>query len=291
MFSRCALLVCLIVAPVLASGCGPFMPRRAGPPAKRTAPAEAFTHPTGIQFVVLPAGVCQSAISDIELRLPVLMSAHEITNAQYEKFLAAYKPTVKSVPEGPKHAAARKEAAEFDALVLGRKRSKLSPDDDYAVNNVTAAEAEAFCRWLTKSDPLGRKYRLPDVAEWEYAARGGLDYKPYPGGDEIDKTMACYDTTGAARVGCFEPNGFGLYDMAGNVAEWVRTDDFPAYELRGGSWRDKKPEALLIVARGKLPPQMLRKKDDEEDEEEVEKKVEILEHHGFRVLCEPPPLE
>ena len=287
MFSRFPLLICLIAASVLASGCGPTMPSGGGPPVNRTAPAKAFTHTTGIKFVVLPAGWSRSDVSDIQLRQPVLMSAHEVTNVQYEKFIAAYKPTAKLVPKGPTHAAALEEAKEFDALVLSHKRSKLSPGDDSPVNNVTAKEAVAFCKWLTKNDPLGRRYKLPDVAEWEYAARGGLDYKPYPSGDEIDKTKACYSTTGAARVGCFQPNGFGLYDMAGNVAEWVRTDDIPEHELRGGSWRDKKPGALRIDARGKLPPQMLARKDDEE----TEKKFEKLEHHGFRVLCEPPPLE
>ena len=283
MFSRFPLLICLTAAAVLASGCGPFMPSGAGPLITQTAPAKAFTHTTGIKFVVLPVGWVESAISDIQLRRPVLMSVYEVTNAQYEKFIAAYEPSAKSVRKGPEHAAARKEAAEFDAMILSHKRSKLSAADNYPVNNVSAKEAETFCKWLTKNDTLGRKYKLPDIVEWEYAARGGLNYKPYPWGDEIDKTKACYGTTGAVRVGSFRPNKFGLYDMAGNVAEWVRTDDFPEYELRGGSWRDKKPEALRITARGKLP--------EKKDEEKGIKKDEKLEHHGFRVLCEPPPLK
>ena len=287
MFSRFPLLICLTAAAVLASGCGPFMPSGAGPLITQTAPAKAFTHTTGIKFVVLPVGWVESAISDIQLRRPVLMSVYEVTNAQYEKFIAAYEPSAKSVRKGPEHAAARKEAAEFDAMILSHKRSKLSPTDNHPVNNVTPKEAEAFCTWLTKNDPLGRKYKLPDIVEWEYAARGGLNYKPYPWGDEIDKTKACYNAKSVMPVGNFPPNKFRLRDMAGNVAEWVRTDDIPEYELRGGSWRDTKPEALRIVARGKLPAQMIDKKDEEGDD----KKAEALEHHGFRVLCEPPPLE
>jgi len=287
MLLRLALPAGLIAATVLAVGCAPPMPKPTGPAIPRTEPAKAFTHPTGITFVVLPAGWVESAVSDIQLRRAVLMSAHEVTNAQYEKFLAAYEPRAKSAPKEPKYAAARKEAKEFDAMILSRKRSKLSPTDNHPVNNVTPKEAEAFCTWLTKNDPLGRKYKLPDIVEWEYAARGGLNYKPYPWGDEIDKTKACYNAKGVMPVGSFPPNKFGLRDMAGNVAEWVRTDDVPEYELRGGSWRDTKPEALRIIARGKLPAQMIDKKDEEGDD----KKAEALEHHGFRVLCEPPPLK
>ena len=257
-----------------ASGCGPHMPKNPGPPITRTKPAKPFTHPTGIKFVVLPAGWVESRVSDIQLHQATLMGAHEVTNAQYEKFLAGYKPRVKSIPEGDKHAVARKFAVEFDALILSHKRSKTAPADSHPVNNVTPKEAEAFCGWLTKNDPLGRKYKLPDTVKWEYAARGGLDYKLYPWGNGLDKTKACYDAKGVMRVGSFPPNKFGLYDMAGNVAEWVWSGDVPEYELRGGSWRDRKPEALRIIARGKPPGKNLQ-----------------LDHHGFRVLCEPPPLK
>jgi len=233
-----------------------------------------FVHDTGIRFVALPAGWARSRLSDIQLRRTVLISTHEVTNAQYEAFVAAYEPRAASIPKGPKHAPARKAAEAFDQMIRSHKRSKAAPTDNQPVCNVTPEEAAAFCTWLTKTDPLGRKYKLPDVVEWEYAARGGLDYKPYPWGDEIDDKKACYAAAGPAPVGSFPPNAFGLYDMAGNVAEWVWTDDFPAYELRGGSWRDAKPEALRVTARGKLPEKNL-----------------VLDHHGFRVLCEPPPLK
>jgi formylglycine-generating enzyme required for sulfatase activity len=208
-----------------------------------TAPAEPFTHETGIQFVILPAGRVTSRLSDIELRRALLMSACEVTNAQYEKFV-------------PDH-----------------KRTKTSPGDNQPVSNVTGEEAEAFCRWLTKSDPLRRKYRLPDQAEWEYAARGGRDNLLYPWGDDIDESRACYGAQGTKPVGSYPPNRFGLFDVAGNVGEWVIRDDFPPYELRGGSWRDVDGAALRIMAR-EAPPQ---------------KNLE-LDHHGFRVLCEPPAL-
>jgi len=223
-------------------GCGPREPGGYLPPLPDTAPAEPFTHPSGIAFVVLPRGKVESRVSTIELRRPVLMSACEITNAQYEAF-------------EPDH-----------------ERPLASPGDDHPVGNVTPRQAGAFCRWLTEQDELGRTYRLPDAVEWEYAARGKRSYRPYPWGKKIDHTRACYNAEGTQPVGSFRPNHLGLYDVAGNVAEWVRTDDVPEYELRGGSWRDHA-EGLRILARGKAP-------DD----------GSAPDYCGFRVLCEPPPL-
>jgi len=117
--------------------------------------------------------------------------------------------------------------------------STLDGHWDYPVVHVSWEDAVAYAKWAGK--------RLPTEAEWEFAARGGLDHKRFSWGDELqpnEKWMANTfqghfpdrDTgedghIGAASVKSFPPNGYGLYDMIGNVWEW--TGDWFAADLYG----------------------------------------------------------
>ena len=100
---------------------------------------------------------------------------------------------------------------------------------DHPVVHVSWNDAAAYCSWAGE--------RLPTEAEWEYAARGGLEQARYPWGDELHAGRRCTGATsgrarfptdntaddgylGTAPVDAFAPNGFGLYNVAGNVWEW-----------------------------------------------------------------------
>jgi formylglycine-generating enzyme required for sulfatase activity len=103
-----------------------------------------------------------------------------------------------------------------------------------------------------KTAAIGTGYRLPTGDEWEFAARGGLGYAAsyYPTGAFISPTLANYGSsvriTYAVAVGSYASNGFGLYDMAGNVWEWCADKVSGADSLRairGGSYGD---EAVIL---------------------------------------------
>jgi formylglycine-generating enzyme required for sulfatase activity len=130
------------------------------------------------------------------------------------------------------------------------------PDHMTATNRpvarVTRADAEEYCRWL--SEKLGRRVRLPTEEEWEYAARGGIHGARFPWGWGQPEGRACFNASTACAVASFEPNRYGLFDMAGNLAEWCAGVDEERAVVRGGSWADRDPGFLRVFARVALPP-------------------------------------
>jgi len=162
--------------------------------------------------------------------------------------------------------------------------------DNYPVVGVTWAQAKAFCQWRTKQmntfqemikNPGVMDYRLPSEVEWEYAARGGHQMTLYPWGSYYSRDQEANFVANfkpmrgnyvsdsrtnvtTMKVANYLPNSYGLYDMAGNVAEWTsnaydesgyeimsdfspdfqynaKPDDPPAMKrkvIRGGSWKD-----------------------------------------------------
>jgi formylglycine-generating enzyme required for sulfatase activity len=173
---------------------------------------------------------------------------------------------------------------------LTRKYFSHVAYDNYPVVGVTWAQAKAFCNWRTRQlnsyqemikSPGVMDYRLPTEVEWEYAARGGHQMTIYPWGsyytrDEKGNFVANFkplrgnyvsdsqSNITTQKVANYLPNSYGLYDMAGNVAEWTsnaydesgyeiisdfspdfqfnaKPGDQPAMKrkvIRGGSWKD-----------------------------------------------------
>ena len=119
---------------------------------------------------------------------------------------------------------------ELDIDTPGSGRCRVDLDRfyqlaDYPMACVTWSEAKAYVDWL--AEKTGRPYRLPTEAEWEYAARAGTTTDWYWGADDdnlclqANRESDCDGFPGLARVESFPANKFGLFDMAGNVQEWV----------------------------------------------------------------------
>ncbi len=197
----------------------------------------------------------------------------QVTNADYARFLA--------------HAGGSRTPPPFWTDV------HLSHPQQPVVG-VSWQDAVRYCEWLTsETNERGSvKYRLPTEAEWERAARGGLEGKLYPWGDDEPQSLPNYSRrcsenwkTGPEPVGLAEPNGFGLYNMCDNVHEWC-SDWFGAdyYSMspdrnprgpergqrrssRGGSWRHHI-KISRCAARSSIPPEFK------------------YADYGFRVACD-----
>jgi sulfatase modifying factor 1 len=172
---------------------------------------------------------------------------YEVTNARYLAFCEA---TGHRLP-----------------MLWGMEGFRCGPDyPDHPVVSVNWVDAKSYAEWY------GR--RLPTEAEWEYAARGGLEGAQYPNGDTLtppDGNYSKSDKRGTVAVGSYAPNGFGLHDMQGNVVEWVA--DWYGFEyysssplenpqgpevgkfkvIRGGGWHSG-PSCSAVHFRNALPP-------------------------------------
>ncbi len=174
-----------------------------------------------------------------------LMDTHEVTQAEYAAFVAATKRPV------PYH---------WVGGVVPAGTGKI------AAYNVTWDDAKSYCE--------SRGKRLPTEAEWERAARGGIESADYPWGDKYDAKLARHNVeTGPGEVGRYAPNGFGLYDMAGNMSEWTADwfereyyKNSPAENpkgpatgtyriIRGGAWSDQGKRITVFFRNWVRPTQ------------------------------------
>lgn len=102
--------------------------------------------------------------------------------------------------------------------------------------NVSWNDAQEYVAWLRRE--TRHHYRLLSEAEWEYAARAGTT-TPFSTGNEISQSQARFYASSTAIVGSYPANPFGLYDMHGNVWEWVEDAWHPNYNRApddGGAW-------------------------------------------------------
>ena len=169
-------------------------------------------------MVSIPAGEFQMGSVDPEAvndEQPVhtvyidafFMDKYEVTNSEYQKFVLANPHWGKDGIDRAFH--------DSNYLESWNGNDYPSGKGNHPVSGVSWYAAMAYALWKGK--------RLPTEAEWEYAARGGLAGQKYPWeGEDIDPGKANYDEKvgDTTEVGKYPPNGYGLYDMAGNVWEW-----------------------------------------------------------------------
>jgi formylglycine-generating enzyme required for sulfatase activity len=218
---------------------------------RQPALAKEITNSIGMKLVLIPAGKYlmgsprdekdrseDEEQHEVEITQPFYLGVYEVTQGQYEQVMG-------------------KNAAHFT------KGNRGGPD--HPVENVSWFDAQDFCDKLLaleKERAAGRSYRLPTEAEWEYACRGGArENTPFHFGQSLSSTQANFDGNiqRTSAVGAYnKPNGFGLFDMHGNVWEWCadwygadyyqqspRQDppgppvgEGSARVFRGGSWRN-----------------------------------------------------
>ena len=202
-----------------------------------------------------------------------------VTNAEYAQFVRETghpSPALRRLPQmvsGPLE-------SDFRALAAAYSWNNGTPPegrDRHPVTLVGFEDAAEYCAWLAAK--TGQAVRLPTEAEWERAARGGLEARRFPWGDTLDADRAHFlpdaavkAARGTAAVGTYPPNAFDIHDMAGNVWEWVSDwysptyyaraqyinpqgpDNGPMRIVRGGAWVNTDGRYLRCAYRHKVPP-------------------------------------
>lgn len=195
---------------------------------------------------------------------PFDIAACPVTQREYARFVreAGHRPP--AIYELPLVVTAGGQDREAAFRAAGAPYVWMEPDPpprllEHPVTLVRWEDAVAYCTWLSRVS--GRRVRLPSEPEWEKAARGGLEGRRYPWGDRLDADRANFAGAGSlaprgtTRCRAYPPNGYGLYDMAGNVWEWV--GESPAGEstriVRGGGWLAADARMLSCGYRHRVP--------------------------------------
>lgn len=199
------------------------------------------------------------------------MGRVEVPFQSYQRFAKSTRRKMPPPPSAtPFGELTKKKPRGWSRAIANAFTSGPGKKEDRPIVAVTFADAGAYCEFAGG--------RLPTEAEWEYAARGGKDGLLYPWGNELSHDHANYGNVAgrdqwryAAPGGSFDPNPWGLYDMAGNVWEWCSDwadgnyylkspkKDPPgppsgdARIIRGGSW-GFGPRYLRVSARAMADP-------------------------------------
>jgi formylglycine-generating enzyme required for sulfatase activity len=208
-----------------------------------------------------------------------LIGRFPVTNGEYARFVRATGHPAPRVREMPAVAADGRDADFREVAAAYEWTDATWPTGrrSHPVVLVRYDDALEYCAWLSRT--LERAVRLPTEAEWEKAARGGFEGRRYPWGNTIEPSNGNYlpDTAvkrqrGTRATGTYEPNAFGLYDVTGNVWEWVsdwygadyyglgnaRNPRGPAAGsmriVRGGSWVNEDLSMLRCAYRHQVPP-------------------------------------
>jgi formylglycine-generating enzyme required for sulfatase activity len=176
---------------------------------------------------------------------------------------------------------------EWNECVAAKVCQYVATGDDAApVTNLSWGDSQQFLKWL--SQLTQKSFRLPSEAEWEYAARAGTD-TDYWWGNQLEQGMAnckgcidAYDSTQPLKVGSLKPNPFGLYDMGGDVDQWVQDCWHGSYQgapADGSPWNEE--DCLSHVVRSgswKNDPSYVRSASRDHYDTDVRYPT-----HGFRV--------
>lgn len=243
----------------------------------------------GSEMLYVPAGEFLMGSGDDDLKNntsehkvyldAIFMSKYEATNEQFARFLNSLKPSEEKYGERWNWLVIRNDLETDERFTWWPTEiihengtyKPLKGFGQYPVITVSWYAADNYCKWAGM--------RLPTEAEWEKAARGGLVRKKFPWGDEIPTGGIIFDRrwysnvepAPVGQVGNYYPNGFGVYDMAGNVWEWCSDWYSPNYYkksprlnpkgpksgmervLRGGSWYNSA-QTLRVAFRNFSPP-------------------------------------
>ena len=219
---------------------------------------------------------CEGPQHRVRIHRAFCMGKYEVTQGQWQKVMGT------SLMQEPSEC--------VRSAVLRKFRG-----DDRPMAVVTWAECKAFCRRL--SSMTGHRIRLPSEAEWEYACRAGTT-TPFCYGNSLTSEQANFDGTmpygGEYRatttpVGSFQPNGFGLYDMHGNVAEWCEDiwhNSYVGAPTDGSPWRGGWLSSLFPFRVTRGGHWQCRAYECRSASRAREKKGILIETVGFRIVME-----